>query len=142
VSGGLLVLVLAGGAFAWVQTREGGARAQLERAIDSARDAVQGATTDPGLKRAATYFNAQYARDGRYTNLTEAQQREDPDADWGVGVTVTTCGPHALVLQSLTGAGTVSRLLARGVDHGDVVGDHPCPADLAAPAPWKVPGAS
>jgi hypothetical protein len=88
------------------------------------------------LKRAATYFNEQHARDGRYTDLSEAAQRADPDADWGVGVVVDWCNEQAMVLRSLTGSGTVSRLLLRGHDLGDASGEHACPSDYANPLPW------
>jgi hypothetical protein len=136
---GFVVLLALGGWLAWAQTREGGARAQIQHAIDNARGAVENATTDPGMKRAATYFNEQYARDGRYVQWTEAQQRADPNVDWGVGVAVNFCNPQALVLHSLAGSGTVSRLLLRGHDLGDAVGKHACPVDYANPVPWNVP---
>jgi hypothetical protein len=136
-----LVVLAIGGWFAWAQFAAGGASKEVHSAIDKARGMVEHATTDPSLKRAATYFNAQYARDGHYTNLTESEQRDDPDADWGVGVTVVECSPQAMVLQSLTGAGSVSRLLVAGKDYGDVLGEPPCPIDLTKPTPWTVPNA-
>ncbi len=135
-----MVLVLAVAAWlGWAQLQEGGARGKIQHAIESARGAVEHATTDPGMKRAAVYFNSQYARDGHYTQMTDAALRDDEAADWGVGVSVTYCNDQAMVLQSLTGAGTVSRLLLRGIDFGDALGEHGCPVDYAHPAPWKVP---
>jgi hypothetical protein len=137
------VLVLAvGGWFGWAQLQEGGARHQIQHAIDEARGVVDRATSDPGMKRAALYFNSQYARDGHYTQMTDTELRDDAAADWGVGVSVQYCNDQAMVLQSLTGAGTVSRLLLRGIDVGDALGEHGCPLDYANPLPWKVPTAS
>ena len=138
----VVVFVLAAAGLLWMQAKEGGVRGQVEHAIDRARGAVESATTDPSLKRAATYFNEQYARDGHYTDLTEAAQRDDPKADWGVGVVVDWCNPQAMVLRSLTGAGTVSRLLFRGNDLGDALGEHDCPSDYTNPRPWKLPNGS
>ena len=95
------------------------------------------ATTDPGLKRAANYYNQRYERDGAYPKVVEADLRDDPDAGWGVGVTTKWCSNDAIVLQSLTGGGTISRLLLAGADYGDVHGKEECPADLTHPLPWK-----
>jgi hypothetical protein len=133
----LVVLAIAGW-FGWAQMQEGGARHQIQHAIDEARGAVENATTDPGMKRAALYFNEQYARDGHYTQMTDTELRDDAAADWGVGVTVNFCNDQAMVLQSLTGAGTSSRLLLRGVDLGDALGEHGCPLDYTNPLPWKL----
>jgi hypothetical protein len=135
---GALVVLAIGGWFAWAQFAAGGATNEVHSAINKARTVVENATTDPGLKRASTFFNAQYARDGRYTELTDSQQN-GPDTDWGVGVTVTMCNSQAMVLQGMTGAGAVSRLLVSGQDYGDVLGDQPCPVDIRNPRPWKVP---
>jgi hypothetical protein len=135
---GVVIVVLVGGWFVWAQVHEGGARKQIQAAIDDARGAVEKATTDPGLKRAALFFNQQYARDGHYTQITEADQRDADGGDWGVGVTVNYCNGQALVLHSLTGAGTLSRLLYRGEDLGDALGEHACPSDYANPVPWSL----
>jgi hypothetical protein len=67
----------------------------------------------------------------------DADLRDDPDAGWGVGVTTKWCSNDAIVMQSLTGGGTISRLLLAGADYGDVHGKHDCPADLTNPLPWK-----
>jgi hypothetical protein len=133
---GVVVIVFLAAWMLWAQSHAGGARAQIEHAIEKARGAVEHATTDPGLKRAAIYFNAQYERDGRYTSLSDAERGTDPAADWGVGVTVELCSPQVMVLRSLTGAGTVSRLLLSGRDLGDAIGEHACPSDYANPKPW------
>jgi hypothetical protein len=136
---GIVVAALVGAWFVWAQVHEGGARKEIESAIDRARGAVEHATTDPGLKRAEAYFDAQYARDGRYTKLSDGELRDDAGADWGVGVTVLWCNDQTMVLQSLTGAGAVSRLLVHGDDLGNALGEHGCPADVTNPLPWKLP---
>jgi hypothetical protein len=136
---GAVLLLAVGGWFGWAHRLEGGARHQFQHAIDVARGVVDRATSDPGMKRAALYFNAQYTRDGHYTQLSDTELRDDAAADWGVGVTVTYCNDQAMVLQSLTGAGTVSRLLLHGTDLGDQLGEHGCPIDYTNPAPWEVP---
>jgi hypothetical protein len=131
----VLLLALAGW-FAWASTTPGGASARVNSVIDRIRTVLDDATTDPGLKRAATYYNDWHAREGTYPKLSEEQMRDDPTAGWGVGVNVDWCGPHAIVLRSLTGNGTISRLLLNGVDLGDVTGTPGCPADLTNPEPW------
>jgi hypothetical protein len=70
--------------------------------------------------------------------LSDTERETDPTADFGVGVTVELCNQQAVVLRSLTGAGTVSRLLLNGRDLGDAIGEHACPSDYARPTPWKV----
>lgn len=125
------------GWLAWAATTPGGVPARLEGVSDTIQGWLDDATTDPGLKRAATYYNARYARDGAYPDLTEEEIRDDPEAGWGVGVDVVWCSPEAIVLQSMTGRGTISRLLAGGRDLGDVPGEQGCPADLADPRPWE-----
>jgi hypothetical protein len=137
---GFVVVVLVGAWFVWAQVQEGGARGQIQHAIDDARGAVQRASTDPGLRRAADYFNAQYAREGRYEQMSDSELRDDSSADWGVGVTVLWCNDNAMVLQSMTGAGSLSRLLLNGSSLGDVLGEHACPVDLSNPQPWRFPG--
>jgi hypothetical protein len=131
---GLLIL----GWLAWAATTPGGVNARLEGISDTVQNWVNDATTDPGLKRAANYYNARYARDGQYVKVSANELRDDPDAGFGVGVTVEWCGPHAIVLRSLTGGGTISRLLLNGADVGDVHGRQECPPDLTNPLPWKV----
>jgi hypothetical protein len=130
---GLAVL----GWLAWAATTPGGVPARLEAISESIEGLLDDATTDPGLKRAATYYNARYERDGAYPDLTEEEIRNDPDAGWGVGVDVSWCSREAIVLQSMTGRGTISRLLVGGRDLGDVPGEQACPADLTNPLPWE-----
>jgi hypothetical protein len=128
------------GWLAWAATTPGGVSARLEGISDKLQSLVDDATTDPGLKRAATYYNDRYQRDGAYPRLSEQDLRDDPDAGWGVGVETEWCSNNAIVLRSLTGGGTISRLLLSGNDLGDVHGQHHCPADLSDPLPWKATG--
>jgi hypothetical protein len=121
----------------WAATTPGGVTARLQGISDKLQSLVDDATTDPGLKRAATYYNDRYEREGAYPLLTEQDLRDDPDAGWGVGVETEWCSKNAIVLKSLTGAGTISRLLLAGQDLGDVHGEQQCPADLSNPLPWK-----
>jgi len=137
----LIGIVLVGW-LAWAATTPGGVSARLHDISKHIQGALDDATTDPGLKRAATFYNNQYATSGAYPNLSEQDMRDDPDAGWGVGVTVEYCNAHAIVLQSLTGAGTISRLLLDGKDLGDVHGEQACPNNLSDPLPWKVTGNS
>jgi hypothetical protein len=129
---GLLIV----GWLVWAATTPGGVSARIDGISDTIQGWVDNATTDPGLKRAATYYNDRYAREGSYPKLSEEDVRDDPDAGWGVGVEVEWCSNQAIVLQSLTGGGSISRLLMSGEDRGDVHGSHACPADLTNPLPW------
>lgn len=124
----------------WAQVdQNSAANRDIRNAINSARGAVEKASTDPSLKRAEIYFNDQFARTGAYPNLTDDQQHDNASTDFGVGVTVKWCNYQAVVLQSLTGSGSLSRLLMNGQSIGDVLGEHDCPASLQDPAPWKLP---
>jgi hypothetical protein len=123
---------------AWASQTEGGVTARVEDLIDRGRDAVVDATTDPNLKRAATFYNERYELEGRYPKLTQTQLRNDPEAGFGIGVDVHWCSNAAIVLQSRTGHGSISRLLLRGVDVGDVSGEVDCPVDLTNPQPWDL----
>jgi hypothetical protein len=123
---------------AYLQTKPGGVSGQVNDWIDKVKGNVETASANPELRRAAEYFNREYTRNNAYPALTEEQLREDPNAGFGIGVEVEYCSSHAIVLQSLTGSGTVSRLLLGGVDRGDVAGRVACPQDLTDPKPWKV----
>jgi hypothetical protein len=125
----------------WAATTPGGVSARIDGISDSIQGLLDDATTDPGLKRAAKYYNDQYERTGAYSQLTQSEIDNDPDAGWGVGVTVEYCNRDAVVLHSLTGRGTISRLLVQGQDLGDVPQKQACPADLTNPLPWKYPSA-
>jgi hypothetical protein len=130
----VLLVLLAG--LAYLQTKPGGASGQINDWIDKVQGEVQSAGANPELKRAADFFNAKYSSTGGYPSLTEEQLRDDPNTGFGIGVDVLWCSPRAIVLQSLTGSGTVSRLLLDGHAHGDVSGRAPCPGDPDNPAPW------
>lgn len=134
----VLLLVL-GGWFAWASTTEGGVSARVDDIVESVRDLLTDATTDPGLKRGATYFNDRYEREGAYPDVTDLQLEQGDEGGWSIGVDVVWCSPRAIVLQGLTGSGTTSRLLLDGKDLGDVRGEVGCPADLTEPAPWVLP---
>ena len=123
----------------WAATTPGGINARLQSISDRIQNVVNDATTDPGLKRAANYYNQRYTQEGAYPKVVAADLRDDPDAGWGVGVTTKWCSNEAIVRQSLTGGGTISRLLLAGEDYGDVHGKEACPADLTNPLPWEKP---
>jgi hypothetical protein len=134
-----LLAILAGGWLVWAQLdQESSANHELNRVITKARGMVVAASTDPTLKRAELYYNAQYKSTGAYPNLTDDQQHNGSDTDFGVGVTVDYCNEQAVVLQSMTGSGAVSRLLIHGSTIGDVLGTHDCPVDLSDPTPWSL----
>jgi hypothetical protein len=133
-----LVLLLALlGALGWASQTEGGISARVEDGIDWMRGVVEDAATDPGFKRATGYFNTRYANEGTYPFMSETDVQNDPAADWGVGIKVEWCTPQSMVLQSLTGGGTVSRLLVNGKTYGDADGAQDCPTDLANPLPFE-----
>jgi hypothetical protein len=132
----LLLAIL--GALLWLQTQPGGVSGQVNDWIDRIRGNVETASANPDLRRASEYFNREYARTGAYPALTEEQLREDPSTGFGIGVEVQFCNQQALVIQSLSGAGSVSRLLLSGTSRGDVAGRVNCPTDLTNPDPWKL----
>ena len=136
-----LVIVALGAWLVWAATTDGGIAARVDDIGDKLRGVVENATTDPGLRRAATYYNRRYEQAGSYPRLSEDEIREDPDAGFGIGVEVEWCSGEAIVLHSLTGRGTISRLLVGGQDLGDVPGRTACPTDLSNPEPWRYPTA-
>ena len=137
---GTLLVIAAIGFFVWAQVApESAANHDLRNAIADARSAVQKASTDPSLKRAEIFYNQQYADTGSYPYLSDTAQHDDPNTDFGVGVTVIWCSNNAVVLQSMTGSGSLSRLLVGGKTIGDVFGEQQCPASLSNPVPWTVP---
>ena len=121
----------------WAATTPGGINARVQGISDTLQGLVDDAVTDPGLKRASTYYNEQYAQLGEYPALTEEQVRDDPNAGWGIGVEVEWCSRRAIVIRTLTGRGTISRLLLDGEDLGDVPGQQVCPGDYTNPLPWE-----
>jgi hypothetical protein len=116
--------------FAWATEQPGGVSGTVNGFIEHVRGDVQDASAGPDLRRAASFFNQQYAQTGTYPQLNEEQMTA---AGIGLDIDVATCGAQAIVVQTLT----VSRLLLAGQDLGEVRGHQPCPTDLAHPAPWK-----
>jgi hypothetical protein len=88
------------------------------------------------VRRNAEYFNGLYASQGRYPNLSDSAVQASPG--FGLSETLVYCGPNAIVLQSLSSGGSVSRLLLGGKDLGTVNNTRGCPSDLTNPAPWKL----
>jgi hypothetical protein len=77
----------------WAATTEGGVGARLEDYGDAIQGLVDDATTDPGLKRAATYFDERYEATGGYPQMSAAQL--DDVTKSGFGVAVTWCNDQA-----------------------------------------------
>ena len=131
---GLLLL----GWLGWAATTPGGVSARVHGISNKLQSLVDDATTDPGLKRAANYYNQRYTEQGAYPQLSEQDLRDDPDAGWGVGVDTEWCS------RGRDGAHEPHRerhdqpVALAGKDLGDVHGLHHCPADLTDPLPWKL----
>jgi hypothetical protein len=116
--------------FVWATQQPGGVSGSVNGFIEHVRGDVQGASAGPDMRRAASFFNDQYAQTGTYPQLNEEQMTA---AGIGIDIDVASCGGQAAVLQTLT----VSRLLLAGQDLGEVSGRRPCPVDLRHPTPWK-----
>lgn len=134
--GWLLALALASW-IGWAYTTPGGPSARIRGWIDHTRGVVAEATVNPDVHRNAEYFNGLYATQGSYPNLADSEIETSPG--FGLSETLVYCGPHAIVLQSLSSGGSVSRLLLNGKDLGNVPDPRGCPSNLAHPAPWKIP---
>jgi hypothetical protein len=119
----------------WAYTTPGGPSARIRGWIDHTRGVVAEATVNPDIKRSADYFNGLYAKQGSYPNLSDSDLQASPG--FGLSEKVLYCGPRALVLQSLSAGGSVSRLLLDGKDLGSVATARECPQDFSHPAPWK-----
>jgi hypothetical protein len=132
----LLVLPLATW-FGWAYTTPGGPSARIRGWIDHTRGVVAEASVNPDLRRNAAYFNSLYASQGRYPDLAQSVIEGSPG--FGLTETLVYCGPRAIVLQSLSSGGSLSRLLLDGTDLGNASGTLACPTNLANPVPWKVP---
>jgi hypothetical protein len=126
----LLAIALVGWAV-WAAQQPGGVSGTVNGFVDHVRGGVEGASSGPDVRRAAGYFNEQYAQAGSYPRLTEEQATA---AGIGIDIDVVPCDGQAVVLRTLT----VSRLLLAGRDLGEVSGAQACPADLRRPAPWKL----
>lgn len=138
---GLLLLVLVGWV-AWAYTTPGGPSARINDWIDHTRGEVEAAGMGPGLRQTTAYFNGLYASQGSYPDMSDAAIQQDPKAGFGLSMNLVWCSPQAIVLQSLSAGGSVSRLLVAGRNFGEVSGALGCPTNLAKPSPWKVPKAS
>jgi hypothetical protein len=119
----------------WAYTTPGGPSARIGGWIDHTRNVVAEATANPDVKRSVQYFNGLYASQGSYPNLSDSALQASPG--FGLSDKVVYCGPRALVLQSVSSGGSVSRLLLDGKDLGSVPHRRACPSDLSRPAPWK-----
>ena len=134
--GWLLALLLALW-IGWAYTTPGGPSARIRGWIDHTRGVVAEASVNPDLRRNAAYFNSLYEAQGQYPDLS--QSVIDGTPGFGLTETLVYCGPQAIVLQSLSSGGSLSRLLLAGRDLGNVSGTVGCPTNLSAPVPWKIP---
>jgi len=121
----------------WAYTTPGGPSARIGGWIDHTRGVVADASVNPDVRRSAAYFNGLYASQGSYPSLSDSAIQASPG--FGLSETLVYCGPQAIVLQSLTSGGSISRLLLAGQDLGNVNGTRGCPSNLLQPAPWKLP---
>jgi hypothetical protein len=121
----------------WAYTTPGGPSARIRGWIDDTRGVVAEATANPDLIRTARYFNGLYKTQGSYPNLPKSAVESSPG--FGLSDTLLYCGPRAIVLQSLSPGGSVSRLLLDGEDLGTVPKARACPRNLSRPEPWKLP---
>lgn len=138
---GLVLLALVGWV-AWAYTTPGGPEARISSWIDHTRGDVAAAGMGPGLRQTTDYFNGLYAAQGAYPDMTDTAIQEDPKAGFGLGMKFVWCNGQAVVLQTPSASGSVSRLLVAGRNFGDVNSAVGCPANLAKPTPWEVPKAS
>jgi hypothetical protein len=132
-----IFVLLAATWFGWAYTTPGGPSARIRGWIDHTRGVVADASVNPDVKRSAEYFNSLYATQGHYPNLSDSAIQASPG--FGLAETLVYCGPRAIVLQSLSSGGTLSRLLLDGNDLGNVPQTRGCPTNLSRPAPWKLP---
>jgi hypothetical protein len=132
----ILTLLLVGW-LGWAYTTPGGPSARIRGWIDHTRGVVADASVNPDVRRSAQYFNNLYATQGSYPQLSDSAVQASPG--FGLNETLVYCGPRAIVLQSLSSGGSLSRLLLAGQDLGNVQGTRGCPSNLARPAPWKLP---
>jgi hypothetical protein len=131
-----IFVVLVASWLGWAYTTPGGPSARIRGWIDHTRGVVAEASANPDVRRSAQYFNNLYATQGRYPNLSDEAIAASPG--FGLSETLLYCGPRAIVLQSLTSGGSLSRLLLDGKDLGNVSSTTGCPSNLAHPAPWRL----
>jgi hypothetical protein len=125
----------------WAYTTPGGPTARINEWIDHTRTDVADVSASPSLHQTAAYFNGLYASQGSYPNMSDSALQSEPKAGFGLSMIFTWCTGRDVVIQSPSAGGTLSKLLVDGKDFGNVVGVVTCPANLARPAPWKVPTA-
>jgi hypothetical protein len=130
---GLLVAVA--GFAIWGTTTPGGVSARAEDAWRWLQGKVDEVAADPELKRAETLLDGWYDRAGRYPDRASFDP-DDPEYALPVGLSIEFCSARHVVLSSLTGRGTVSRLLVDGERVGDVDGNPGCPVDPDLPERW------
>lgn len=120
----------------WAYTTPGGPSARIRDWVDHTRGDIAQASVNPDVHRSAEYFDSLYATQGSYPNLADSAIQASPG--FGLSETLLWCGPRAVVLQSLSSGGSLSRLLLDGKDLGNVQNSRGCPTNYANPAPWKV----
>jgi hypothetical protein len=138
---GVVLLVLVGW-LAWAYTTPGGPSARIGNWIDRTRGDVALAGMGPGLRQTTAYFNGLYESQGSYPNMSDTDIQQDQKAGFGLGMKFLWCNSQAVVLQTPSASGSVSRLLLAGHDLGDVNSAQGCPANLTKPAPWQLPDAA
>jgi hypothetical protein len=138
---GLVILVVLGWV-AWAYTTPGGPSARINDWIDHTRGDVAAMGVGQSLQQTTAYFNGLYASQGSYPNMSDTAIQEDPKAGFGLSMKFAWCNSQAVVLQSLSAGGSVSRLLVAGRDVGEVNGSYGCPVNMAKPIPWKLPKAA
>ena len=134
---GAILLLIPLGWLGWAYTTPGGPSARINEWIDHTRTDVADVSASPSLHQTAAYFNGLYASQGSYPNLSDSALQAEPKAGFGLSMVFTWCSGRAVVIQSPSAGGTLSKLLVDGKDLGNVVGAATCPANLAHPAPWK-----
>ncbi len=121
----------------WAYTTPGGPSARIRGWIDHTRGDIADVSANPNFQQPTSYFNGQYAQNGRYPDPSDTDIQQNPQAGLGPGTSFIWCGPNAVVLQTLSSGGSVSRLLLDGSSLGNVPSAHGCPTNLANPLPWK-----
>ena len=132
-----IFVILVAAWFGWAYTTPGGPSARISGWIDHTRGVVSEASVSADLRRNAQYFNGVYATEHGYPALSDSEIQASPG--FTLNESLIYCSRRAIVLQSLSSGGSVSRLLLDGKDLGNVPNRVNCPRDLTDPAPWKLP---
>jgi hypothetical protein len=132
-----IFVIAAASWFGWAYTTPGGPSARIGGWIDHTRGVVSEASVNPDLRRNAQYFNGLYEAQGKYPNLPDSEIQSSPG--FTLNESLVYCSTRAIVLQSLSAATKVSRLLLDGQDLGNVSNQVDCPRNLSDPAPWNLP---